>query len=161
MSATSSISVQSTYIWSQDEVEAACKGIEPFLPFMVASQAANMNREQLTQELKEVIKIRNDTSFCDRKKVHEPSWNERVHSRILQQAVDHISGVEYHNITTARVLGELVPDNIYGEALKKKMVDYAITLGDPVIAENDVSARLGSSVGRLRRTINPSDYAPL
>ena len=128
---------------------------------MVASQAANMNREQLAEELKELIKIRNGTSFCDRKKVHEPSWNERVHSRILQQAVEHLPGVEYHNITTARVLGELVPDNIYGETLKKKMVDYAITLGDPVIAETDVSARLGSSVGRLRRTINPSDYSPL
>ena len=128
---------------------------------MVASQAANMDREQLAQELKELIKIRNGTSFCDREKVHEPLWNEWVHSRILQQAVEHLPGVEYHNITTARVLRELVPDNIYGETLKKKMVDYAITLGEPVIAESDVSARSGSSVGRLRRTINPSDYSPL
>lgn len=74
--------------------------------------------------------------------------------------MEHLPGVEYHNITTAQVLGELVPDNIYGETLKKKMVDYAITLGDPVIAKTDMSARLGSSVGRLRRAINPSDYSP-
>ena len=41
------------------------------------------------------------------------------------------------------------------------MVDYAITLGDPLIAERDVITRLGSAVGRLRRTINTSDYSPL
>ena len=86
---------------------------------MVASQGDGMDREHLAEELKELIKIRDGTSFCNNKKVHEPSWNERVHSRILQQAVSPVTGIEYHNITTARVLQELVPENIYGETLKK------------------------------------------
>lgn len=128
---------------------------------MVSSQTSHLDQEQLVQELKEIVKIRNATSFCNRKKVHEPSWNERVHSRMLQQAIEGLAGLEYHNITTARVLRGLVPENIYGETLKKKMVDYAITLGDPFITEADISGRLGSCYGRLRRTINPSDYSPL
>ena len=128
---------------------------------MVSSQTSHMAQVELVQELKEIIKIRNATSFCNTKKVHEPSWNERVHSRMLQQALEGLIGLEYHNITTARVLRGLVPENIYGETLKKKMVDYAITLGEPIITESDINARLGSCYGRLRRTINPSDYSPL
>ena len=128
---------------------------------MVTTQASALTREQLAEELRELTRIRNGSSFCRSKEVHEPSWNERVHSRILQQAVECTPGVEYHNITTARVLKELVPDNHYGEILKKKMVDYAVTVGPPIIAESDVSTRLGSSVGALRRTINACDYSPL
>ncbi|KAF2835311.1 hypothetical protein M501DRAFT_942250, partial [Patellaria atrata CBS 101060] len=112
-------------------------------------------------ELKVVKDVRDATSFCKAKHVHEPTWNERVHSRILQQAVKHLPGLEYHNITTARVIKGLVPANKYGEELKKKIVDYAITLQDPLIAEEHITRRLASSTGRLYRTINPSDYSPL
>jgi hypothetical protein len=112
-------------------------------------------------ELKAIKDIRDGTSFCKAKHVHEPTWNERVHSRILQQVVRNISGVEYHNITTARVIKGLVPDNKYGEELKKKMVDYAITIQDPLVSEDQITCRLASSAGRLYRTINPSDYSPL
>lgn len=73
----------------------------------------------------------------------------------------NLTGFEYHNITTARVLKGLVPANKYGEELKKKMVDYAVTLQDPLVAEDHITYRLASSAGRLYRTINPSDYSPL
>lgn len=115
----------------------------------------------MEEEFKELLAVRRQTAFCERKQLHEPSWNERVHCRILQQAVKDLSGVEYYNITTARVVPELVPKNKYGEMLKNKMIDYAITLGEPLIAEDDVIARLASSDKRFCRTIGPSDYSPL
>jgi hypothetical protein len=55
---------------------------------------------------------------------------------MLEQAVRSCAGVEYHNITTARVIKELVPNNKYSEIVKQKMINYAITLGPPLIAKD-------------------------
>ncbi|KAH0536270.1 hypothetical protein FGG08_006849 [Glutinoglossum americanum] len=68
---------------------------------------------------------------------------------------------EYHNITTARVIKELVPGNKYGELLENKMIDYAITFESPLFSEDQVITRLAASPQPLQRTINPSDYPPL
>jgi hypothetical protein len=80
---------------------------------------------------------------------------------MLEQAVRNRPGFEYHNVTTARVIKELVPGNKYGELLKNKMIDYAITLGSPLFSEDQVITRLAASPRPLQRTINPSDYSPL
>jgi hypothetical protein len=48
---------------------------------------------------------------------------------MLKQAVLSYSGFLYYNITTARVIKELVAGNEYGELLKGKMIDFAVTLG--------------------------------
>jgi hypothetical protein len=120
-----------------------------------------MSAEELRDEFKALQGIRDSTAVCKTQHLHEPSWNERVHCRVLEQAVRGCSGVEYHNITTAQVLKGLVPNNRYGEIVKQKMIDYAITLGPPLIAEHEVIARLAASPRSLHRTINPSDYSPL
>jgi len=127
----------------------------------VAQKLTSMSAEELRDEFKALQGIRDSTAVCKTQHLHEPSWNERVHCRMLEQAVRGCSGVEYHNITTARVLKELVPNNRYGEIVTQKMIDYAITLGPPLVAEHEVIARLAASPRPLHRTINPSDYSPL
>ncbi|KAI9774939.1 MAG: hypothetical protein M1840_000155 [Geoglossum simile] len=145
----------------QDKVKNDAGGYLNDLDLFVATKANGMNREQLIDEFKALKGIRDSTAFCKIKYVHEPTWNERVHSRMLEQAVRSCPGFEYHNITTVRVIKELAPGNKYGELLKNKMIDYAITLGPPLISEDQVITRLAASLQPLQRTINPSDYSPL
>lgn len=80
---------------------------------------------------------------------------------MLKQAVLGRTGFSYYNITTAQVMKELVPDNEYGELLKGKMVDFAVTLGPPLIPTAHVINRLAASPRKLQRTSHPSDYSPL
>jgi hypothetical protein len=80
---------------------------------------------------------------------------------MLEQAVLGRPGFSYYNITTARVIKELVPGNGYGELLKGKMIDFAVTLGPPVISQVHVINRLAASPRKLQRTSNPSEYSPL
>lgn len=127
----------------------------------VAKTSNGKTHEQLKDEFKAMREIRNETSVCKMKHLHEPSWNELVHSQMLKQAVLGRAGLSYYNITTARVIKELVPDNEYGELLKGKMVDFAVTLGPPLIPAADVTKRLTTAPRKLQRTINPSDYSPL
>ncbi|KAI9775012.1 MAG: hypothetical protein M1839_001612 [Geoglossum umbratile] len=142
----------------EDEVKNDYGGhLEPFM----ATKANGMTRRQSINEFDALIEIRDSTAFCKTKQVHEPTWNERVHSMMLKRVVRNRPGFEYHNITTARVIKELVPGNKYGELLKNKMIDYAITLESPFFSEDQVITRLAASPRPLQRTINPSDYPPL
>lgn len=120
-----------------------------------------MSREESLNEFKALRDVRDSTAVCKIKHLPEPSWNELVHCRMLERAVRGCSGVEYHNITTARVIKELVPSNQYGEIMKQKMIDYAITLDPPLLSENQVITRLAASPHALQRPINPFDYSPL
>jgi hypothetical protein len=131
------------------------------LDFYIATKANGMTRRQLIKEYDALIEIRNSTVFCKIDRVHEPSWNELVHSMMLKQVVCNRPGFRYYNITTARIIKELVPGNKYGELLKNKMIDYAIVLESPFFSEDQVITRLATSPGPLQRTINPTDYTPL
>jgi len=145
----------------QEEVELACDSIEPFDTLLVTEHAGDTDRQRLLDELKAIKDIRDGTSFCKAKHVYELIWNKRVHSRTLHQTLRNIPGIKYHNITTSRVMKGLVPDNKYGEELRKKMVDYTITIQDPLVSEDQITCWLASSARKLYRTINPSDYSPL
>jgi hypothetical protein len=103
----------------------------------------------------------NETSACKTKHLHEPSLNELVHRQMLKQAVLSRPGFSYYNITTAWVIKELVPGNEYGELLKGKMVNFAVTLSPPLMPTGHVINRLATSPRKLQRTVNPSDYSPL
>jgi hypothetical protein len=127
----------------------------------VATAPNGKTPEQLMDEFKAMREIRDETSWCKTKHLHEPSWNELVHSRMLKQAVLGRPGLSYYNITTARVIKELVPGNEYGELLKGKMIDFAVTLGSPRIPPANIINRLAASPRKLQRTTNPSDYSPL
>ena len=83
-----------------------------------------------------------DTS-CD----HEPKWNEREHGQMLKQAVKHISSFQYHNISYA--------GHYACEALKKKMVNYAIVLDDLFISTSRVVTQLEPSAGKLKKLVHP------
>jgi hypothetical protein len=127
----------------------------------VANKTSGMSEEELLDEFKALRGIRDSTVVCKAKHLHEPSWNERVHSRMLEQAIGGCLGVEYHNVTCARVIKELISSNKSGEALEQNMIDYAITLGPPLISKNEVMTRLAASSQPFHRTINPLEYSPL
>ncbi|KAF1952945.1 hypothetical protein CC80DRAFT_507689 [Byssothecium circinans] len=145
----------------ENEVEQDANGDLDDLEDYVAKTPNGKTHEQLKDEFKAMRDIRNETSVCKTKHLHEPSWNELVHSQMLKQAVHGCPGFSYYNITTARVIKELVPGNEYGELLKGKMIDFAVTLGPPLIPTAHVIHRLAASPRKLQRTTNPSDYSPL
>jgi hypothetical protein len=131
------------------------------LDYHVSETPSGKTHEQLKDQFKAMRDIRNETSVCKTKHLHEPSWNELVHSQMLKQAVLRRPGFSYYNITTARVIKELVPGSEYGEFLKSKMIAFAVTLGPPFIPTAHVTNRLAASPPKLQRTISPSDYSPL
>lgn len=51
--------------------------------------------------------------------------------------------------------------NEYGELLRGKIVDLAVTLSGPLIQTTHVINRLAASTPKLQRTSNASDYSPL
>lgn len=145
----------------ETEVKQDSNGDLDDLEDYVAKTPNGKTHEELKDEFKALRDIRNETSACKRKHLHEPSWNELVHSQVLKQAVLGRPGFSYYNITTARVIRELVPGNEYGELLKGKMIDFAVTLGPPLVHTANVINRLTASPRKLQRTCNPSDYSPL
>lgn len=145
----------------QDKIQLDANDDLDDLDIVVARQASGISNDELLDEFKALRGIRDSTVVCRTQRLHEPSWNERVHSRMLEQAVRGCFGFEYHNLTCARIMIELVGSNKRGEALNQKVVDYAITLGPPLVSESQVMNRLASSPQPFHRTINPSEYSPL
>jgi len=80
---------------------------------------------------------------------------------MLEQAVLGRPDFSYYNITTARVIKELVLGNEYSELLKGKMIDFAVTLSPPLISQVHVVNRLAASPRKLQGTSNPSEYSYL
>ncbi|CAI6342358.1 unnamed protein product [Periconia digitata] len=143
------------------EIEKDSHGDLEDLEDYVAKTSHDKTHEQLKDEFKAMREIRNETLVCKTKHLHEPGWNELVHGPMLKQAALGRAGFSYYNITTARVVRGLVPGNEYGELLKGKMIDFAVTLGPPLIPTAHVINRLAASPPKLQRTINPPDYSPL
>lgn len=67
----------------------------------------------------------------------------------------------YYNITTTRVIKELVPSNKYSKLLKGKIINFTITLSPPLISIAYVISCLTTSPYKLQRTSNSSNYSPL
>lgn len=145
----------------ETEVRPNSNGDLDDLEDYVAKTPNGKTHKELKDEFKAMRDIRNETLVCKTKHLYEPSWNELVHSQMLKQAVLGYPEFSYYNITTARIIKELVPGNEYGELLKRKMIDFAVTLGPPLIPTANVINRLTASPGKLQRTCNPSDYSPL
>jgi hypothetical protein len=51
----------------------------------------------------------------------------------------------YYNVTTTRVIKELVLGNKYGELLKHKIINFAVTLSPPLMLTANVINRLITS----------------
>lgn len=131
------------------------------LEFYTDTTPNNRTREHLVDEFKSLRNIRDETATCKAKKLHEPSWNALVHGPMLKEAVRDRPGFSYYDITTARVIKELVPDNEYGEWLKGKMIDFVVTLSEPVIPKAPIVKRLNAAPRKLSATCNASTYSPL
>jgi len=68
---------------------------------------------------------------------------------MLKQAVLSYPSFSYYNITTARVIKELVQGNKYGELLKGKIINFAVTFSPPLIPTTYVINRLAASLRKL------------
>ena len=136
-------------------------GILANADLLVSKEASNMTEEQLKDEFKALSDIPNSHALCETESLHEASWNELLHSQMLKQALFNRRGLGYYNITAARVVKELVPEDRYGKLLKNKQIDYAIVLKPPLLSNDDIVTRLAASPGPLQETINPSKYSPL
>ncbi|KAH8707019.1 hypothetical protein GQ44DRAFT_763788 [Phaeosphaeriaceae sp. PMI808] len=64
----------------QTEVKQDSNGDFDDLEDYVAKTSNGKTHEELKDEFKAMRDIRNETSACKRKHLHEPSWNELVHS---------------------------------------------------------------------------------
>ena len=145
-----------------DDVARTAAVAEPLDPdISVARESSQLSLDALQDQLKALISIQAESTMCANENLNEASWNERVQYPMLRETVRHRPGVHVYNITTAKPLKELVPDNRYGDATAKKMVDYGITLGNKQL-QADVIDRLGACTSLdMRRTINPTSYDPL
>ena len=63
---------------------------------------------------------------------------------MLKQAVFSCLSFSYYNITTARVIKELVLGNKYSELLKGKIINFAVTLSPLLIPTAHVINRLAA-----------------
>ncbi|KAF2109329.1 hypothetical protein BDV96DRAFT_652175 [Lophiotrema nucula] len=86
---------------------------EPVVPETATSSADVPQNSEAKRDANSDLddQIRNATSGCKTKHLHEPIWNELVHSQTLKQPVLDRPGFSYHNITPARIIKELVPGN--------------------------------------------------
>lgn len=106
----------------------------------------------------------------------EPHWNERIHSRILEAALEPQKTAEadrsvaFLNVTVAKIASGCMPAHVKGVDLEGKMVDYCIVLCDDEVqnaARSTVSAHLQSqsssqpTSSQTVRSINQTEYAPL
>lgn len=104
----------------------------------------------------------------------EPHWNERIHSRILEAALEPQATEEPHvaffNVTVAKIATGCVPTDVKGVDLEAKMVDYCIVLCDEEVqnaARHTISTHLQSQSSsqfvspRPVRSINQTEYTPL
>ncbi|KAK7177661.1 hypothetical protein PSPO01_16292 [Paraphaeosphaeria sporulosa] len=145
----------------KDVGEDAHGDLDEDLEFHTATKPTSQTREQLVDEFKSLRNIRDETATCKEKKLHEPSWNALVHGPMLKQAVRDRPGFSYYDITTARVMKELVPDNEYGELLKGKTIDFVVTLSELLIPKAPIVKRLNAAPRKLSATCNASAYSPL
>ncbi|KAK7708358.1 hypothetical protein SLS63_013495 [Diaporthe eres] len=106
----------------------------------------------------------------------EPHWNERIHSRVLEVALEPQATKEPHvaffNVTVAKIATGCIPADVKGVDLEAKMVDYCIVLCDEEVqnaARHTISAHLhlqsqpSSQFASPRpvRSINQTEYTPL
>lgn len=103
-------------------------------------------------------KICRNSRKCKVKMEYEPAWNDLVHSRILEEALDRQASVDFRNITLCRTLREFHDDD---PALRENKVDYGIFL-QPTQGNDGLSNRLAdlSAEGIHVTHFALSDFAP-
>lgn len=104
-------------------------------------------KTRLLDELKDLNEIRTASEECELEEDSEAGWNCEVHSPVLRLAVKTFVDVKKYNVygcwpilfpiscvtanwcsTTARVVPDLVPRHVNGDAFKSKMVDFTLNL---------------------------------
>lgn len=85
---------------------------------------------------------------CERARLPEPAWNERVHSRLLELALqgsNRSKGIWYHNITTARISDSTLLPALNGMRIRSKMADYALIIEPSPAMQNAIMEKLRST----------------
>ena len=92
--------------------------------------------QELETEFARAKQIWNLAKICWRKKVSESRWNSEVHCQLLRAAFMPLGEeglISYEDITTARVSDGSLLASVAGLGVSGKLVDYAITLADPLL----------------------------
>lgn len=103
----------------------------------VKTRGDNLSDEQFWDR---VLEIQSATLECRDEQVSEASWNDEVHSRLLNLALRghwKSEGIWYRNVTSARI-----DDSLFLQSMESRMVDYCITLGNCSIFKRRVQEYL-------------------
>lgn len=142
--------------------------------------------EQQHEELGRLRHICELTRFCNSEQVSEPTWNARVHSPLLELALETFflapasamqqesqsqptppparsrrgdNPVSFWDVTVATIEKRYIPQHTSGSNLEAKMVDFCMTLSSPAV-QRGARAML-SREGREARSVNHTAYAPV
>ncbi|KAI0410218.1 hypothetical protein F5X98DRAFT_360034 [Xylaria grammica] len=97
----------------------------------------------------------------------EASWNERIHSRMLDLATSHTPGVAVENVTRANIAKDFLPPTSARHTplpAGSKLIDYAMVLkpspadGDEESRRNNDDGRKKLSIERIVRFVDMLDY---
>jgi hypothetical protein len=145
---------------------------------VMADTDPERNQDTLLMELNTICGIVKQTkrALQPGSNFAEPHWNERIHSRILEAALEPQTiaeedrSVAFLNVTVAKIASGCMPAHVKGVDLEGKMVDYCVVLCDDEVqnaARSAISAHLQSqsslqsTSSQTVRSINQSEYAPL
>ncbi|KAL2158729.1 hypothetical protein VTH06DRAFT_4211 [Thermothelomyces fergusii] len=119
---------------------------------------ANDDPAELTAVHREMQRIHRNSEKCETRMEHEPGWNDLVHSRVLEEALEGQADVDFRNITVCRT-SKLYHDN--DPTLRENKVDYGIFL-QPTRGKEGLAERLTDLVseGIDITHFNLSDFAP-
>jgi hypothetical protein len=154
---------------------------EDLVPYMFDKGTAgdsNMKTRRL-DELKDLDRIHTASKECMLDQHSEAGWNCEVHSRVLGLAVESFVDVKQYNVygywpiifpiscvtanwcsTTARVVPELVPRHVSGDAFKSKMVGFTVNLDpDDEMYEKILCVIQNQPYGL--QTINQTNFTPV
>lgn len=92
----------------------------------------------------------------------EPSWNERIHRRMLELAVSHTPSVAVENVTRANIAKDFLPPTSARHVslpAASKLIDYAMVLKPlPTLRDEDRRASKKLSLERVVYFVDMLDY---
>ncbi|KAK3356310.1 hypothetical protein B0T25DRAFT_536497 [Lasiosphaeria hispida] len=120
---------------------------------------AQDRQEELRDAHHQMQRICRNSLKCQDKMEYEPAWNDLVHCRVLEEALEGRAEVDFRNITLCRTLKIFHDDD---PALRENKVDYGIFL-QPTPREDDGLAERLADLGSENIDITHftlSDFAP-
>ncbi|KAK4132641.1 hypothetical protein BT67DRAFT_443540 [Trichocladium antarcticum] len=119
---------------------------------------ARDGQEELRAVHRQMRRICRNSLKCKDRMEYEAAWNDLVHCRVLEEALEGQDAIDFRNITLCRTLKAFHDDD---PALRENKVDYGIFL-QPARGGDGLSERLSdlASEGIDLTHLTLSDFAP-